>query len=250
MGSRLGIASPTINSRNMIGTHRCPLLTQLLVAVILIGLSACAATPQMAGSGQPSASPAEPSSTTPPPSVTPKPPTDTPLPPTETATLAPFATPTPTETPTPSDTPTETVPPPTASGDEAIYVYYIQLNTDGPLSCGDSLVKVNTGVYRSGDVASDVATALQRLFSKQQYIGNLYNPVYLSNWRIDSVEFKSFSGLVNVSFSGAYVRSGDRCDDSRVRAQIWSTIRQFPGVKTVYILMNGNLLGDILATGK
>lgn len=189
-------------------------------------------------------------SQTPLPTSTPLPPTNTPIPPTETLTPTSTATPPPTDTPTPYDTPTETAPPPTASGDEAIYVYYIQLNNDGPLSCGDTAVKVNTGVYRSGDVASDVTTALQRLFNKQQYIGNLYNPVYLSNWRVDSVDFKAFEGLVSVSLSGGYIRSGDRCDDNRVRAQIWSTIRQFPGVKTVYILMNGNLLGDILATGK
>ena len=227
-----------------------PVVFHLLVVTLLF-LSACgSASDATPGQEQPAASPTEVLPVIPSSSPTVHPPTDTPFPPTDTSTPTASATLAPTETPAPSETPTETVPPPTASGDEAIYVYYILANSDGPLNCGDSAVKVNTGIYRTGDVAADVTTALQRLFNKQQFIGNLVNPVYLSNWRIDSVDFKDYEGLVNVSLSGGYVRSGDRCDDSRVRAQIWSTIRQFPGVKTVYILMNGNLLGDILATGK
>jgi hypothetical protein len=35
-----------------------------------------------------------------------------------------------------------------------------------------------------------------------------------------------------------------------VRAQVWTTIRQFPGVEEVYILLKDSLLGDLLATGK
>ncbi len=167
-------------------------------------------------------------------------------PPTATST----STPEPTATSTPSETPTETLPPPTPSGDDAIYVYYIQLDTDGPVACGDSVIRANTGVARSGDIEQDVSTALKRLFFKREFIGALYNPVYLSNIEVESVDFKAYEGEVSVKLKGTYVRSGDRCDDSRVRAQVWSTIRQFPGVKTVYILLNDNLLGDILATGK
>jgi len=181
---------------------------------------------------------------------TPLPPTHTPVPATSTSTPTKTATRTTTSSPTLTETPTETSPPPTASGEEAIYVYYIQLDTGGPVACGDSLIKVNTGAYRTGNIESDVASALSRLFNKQEYIGNLYNPVFRSNWKIQSINFKAYEGLVDVSLDGAYVRSDDRCDDSRVRAQIWTTIRQFSDVKTVYILLNGNLLGDILATGK
>jgi Sporulation and spore germination len=223
----------------------------LLALVLLVIAGACGSASKATEQAQLESSPTVMIPTVPPTS-TPLPATDTPLPPTATptATSTSTATPLPTDTPTPTESPTPTSPPPTASGEDAIYVYYILPKTDGPVGCGDSLVKVNTGLYRTGDNATDIATALRNLFNKQQYIGNLYNPVYLSNWRIDSVEFKDYEGLANVSLSGGYVRSGDRCDDSRVRAQIWTTIRQFPGVKTVYILMNGNLLGDILAAGK
>jgi hypothetical protein len=230
-----------------------PFRTFVLTAglvVMLFLFSGCGGVSQPAGQILPTATQEIASPTLLPPSDTPLPPTDTPVPPTETGTPTNTATQPPTDTPAPTATPTETIPPPTASGDQAVYVYYILKDDGGPVGCGDTAVKINTGAYRTGDVATDVAVALNRLFNKQQYIGNLYNPVYLSNWRVDSVDFKAYEGQVNVSLSGGYVRSGDRCDDSRVRAQIWSTIRQFPGVKTVYILMNGNLLGDILATGK
>jgi hypothetical protein len=160
------------------------------------------------------------------------------------------ATPLPSQTPLPTGTPTPTLPPPTPSGEDAIYIYYVQLDTDGPKGCGSSLVPINTGLPRSGDIEADVTSALGRLFSKVKGSGELVNPAYLSNIEIQSVTFKKFSGLVDVRLKGTYVRSGDRCDDSRVREQVWTTIRQFPGVKTVYILLNENLLGDILATGK
>ncbi|MCI0520982.1 MAG: hypothetical protein L0Z70_12110 [Chloroflexi bacterium] len=169
--------------------------------------------------------------------------TFTPLPPTSTPTL----TPTQTITPTLTSTPT---PPPTPSGEDAIYIYVIQLGNDGPLSCGDTAVKINTGQRRTGDVAADAATALKRLFNKKQFYGRLVNPAYLSNIEVESIDFKAFEGILAVRLRGTYVRSGDRCDDGRVRAQVWSTLRQFPGVKTLDILLNGNLLGDILATGK
>jgi len=183
-------------------------------------------------------------------------PTATPIPPTvtqtATTTLAPSATATiqPTETPTPSSTATETLIPPTPSGEDAVYVYYIQLDTGGPVSCGDSLIRANTGTWRTSDVEADIIIALKRLFYKREFIGSLYNPIFRSNLQVQSVEFKDFSGYVEVNLVGTYVRSGDRCDDSRVRAQVWTTIRQFPGVETVKVLLNGNLLGDILATGK
>ena len=129
-------------------------------------------------------------------------------------------------------------------------MYYILLKTGGPIACGDSLVKANTGIWRSGDIEADVRTALERLFFKRKNFGELYNPVYLSNMTVSSVDFNSYTGLISLQLDGTYVRSGDRCDDRRVHDQIWSTIRQFKGIKTVYILLRTALLGDILATGK
>lgn len=184
----------------------------------------------------------------------------TPVPPTETATKAPPTltasptelpdTATPTSTLTATASPTETKAIPTVSGNQAIYIYLIQTDTGGPVACGDSLIPVNTGLPRTSNIEADITSALSRLLVKKKYIAGLYNPAWLSNILIQSVNFKTNAGIVQIRLTGTYVRSGDRCDDSRVRAQIWTTIRQFKQVKTIDITLNGNLLGDILATGK
>lgn len=224
----------------------------LMMASVLLG--ACSSTTASPQTALPS--PTEQLATTP--TAIPVEPTATDTPTQEntataTATLAPSATPSltptvaPSETSTPEDTPTVTAAPPTPSGEDAIYIYMIQIGNGGPIACGDSSVPINTGVWRTGDMESDVRTALQRLFVKQQFIAGLNNPAYLSNIQVDSVNYKAFQGILSIRLSGTYVRSGDRCDDRRVREQVWSTIRQFSGIKTIDILLNGNLLGDILA---
>lgn len=138
-------------------------------------------------------------------------------------------------------------PPPTVTGENAIYIYLVDRGTGGSVACGDTLVPVNTGQARTGDLAQDVATGLKNLFVKRQYILGLYNPLYISNIEVKDVWYKKYSQTIYVRLEGTYVRSDDRCDTRRAREQIWATIRQFGGVKVVDILLNDNLLGDILA---
>jgi hypothetical protein len=183
---------------------------------------------------------------------TPLPPSATPRPPVPTETLLPTDTPTvqPTDRATvaPSATLTPTLAiPPTVTGEDAIYIYLVDTDTGGSVACGDTLVPINTGQARSGDLAQDVATGLKNLFVKRQFILGLYNPLYISNIGVTDVWYKEYSQTIYVRLQGTYVRSDDRCDTRRVRAQIWATIRQFGGVKVVDILLNDNLLGDILA---
>ena len=219
----------------------------LVLAITIVSLvTGCARASSLSASPSPTLTSQTPTETPLPPTATLPPPAETPSPipatPTSTFTVLPSDTPTETETATP------TLPPPTPSGEDAIYVYYIQLDTGGPVACGDSLVAANTGLSRTGDIEEDVRTALGRLFFKRQWFGNLNNPVYLSNLGVADVSFDKYSGEILVDLEGTYVRSDDRCDNGRVRAQIWTTIRQFEGIKTVYILLDGNLLGDILST--
>lgn len=204
-------------------------------------------TPEQQATAVPTSLPALPTSTLPPTLASTSTPTVTGEP---SATPPPTETAAPSETSTPTVTPTATAPAATPSGDDAVYIFLIQPDSGGNVACGDSLISINTGVWRTGDVESDVRTALQRLFVKQQWIAGLYNPAYLSNIQVDSVKFKAFQGILSIRLSGTYVRSGDRCDDRRVREQVWNTIRQFSGIKTIDILLNGNLLGDILAGGQ
>ena len=181
--------------------------------------------------------------------------TYTPLPPTETPTPIPTDTPTPTATQTPTDTATPTATatitkvPSAASVKEGnvIFIYMISKEDGGPIGCGDTAIPIMTGFARTGDIAQDVRVALSNLFVKSEYIAGLYNPAFRSNIAVTSVDYKPSSGEVVVNLDGTYVRSGDRCDNARVRAQVWQTIRQFPGVKSVMVLLKGNLLGDILA---
>lgn len=212
----------------------------LLIFPILTG---CGALP---GRPTPTFTP-EPPTATSLPTNTPVPPTDTPLPPTETPTITPTLPPT--DTPTPEATATNTPLPPTPKPEEAILIYMIQKDTGGNVGCGDSMVWLNTGTFRSGSIEKDVSFALYKLFQiKMEYYGELYNPVYASNFNVSSVTFKR-DGQVDIQLTGSYGRSGDKCDNSRVREQIWSTVRQFKEIKRVYILLNTSLLGDVLANG-
>lgn len=242
------------------------LLRAFIRSALFVLLAACSA-PQP-GPAEPSASP-QPLAAT----ATVSPPTaavtTTPAPPrpTATASLVP-ATATSSSTAAPTVTATATLAPPTPSGKDAIYIFYIKTQEGGSQKkgegkaktepkgatggtlCGDTLEAINTGLPRSGDTAADITAALKRLFSKVMGSGDLINPAYLSNIEVKNVSFQAFQGIVDVDLTGTYVRTGDHCDDYRVREQVWNTIRQFEGVKTVNVLLNGNLLGDILAGGK
>lgn len=219
----------------------------MCLAMALGCLAACSsqATPQQENPVDPTvvlATTAAPTNTAPPPTET-----FTPLPPTLTAspTLAPTAT----DTPEPTATATATPLPPTPPNDQAINIFLVQTGTGGPIACGDSLIRINTGLWRTGDNKTDIATAVRSLLVKSKFIAGFYNPVYLSNFSLVGVDFNPNTGLATVDLSGTYVRSGDRCDDGRVHDQIWTTIRQFPGVKgNPLVRLNGNLLGDILST--
>ena len=255
----------------------------MILAALLLVLSACGAPQPAPAQPSPTAEalPAIAAATSAPTSPTGTA-TSTSAPPFPTATpsLQPVtSTPTPTAAPTLTATATlapatlapATLAPPTPSGKDAIYIFYVQSQSgqdngsqkkgegkgssqpkgaSGGTLCGDTLVAINTGLPRSGDTAADITNALKRLFSKVKGSGSLVNPAYLSNIEVVKVDFAAFLGVVDVDLAGTYVRTGDHCDDYRVREQVWTTIRQFEGVKTVNVLLNGNLLGDILAGGK
>lgn len=224
-----------------------------LAAIVLTGviLAGCATT---------TPSPATPTIILP--TDTKAPPTETPLPThTLTATLPPSLTPTlePTQTLTPAntDTPTPTltetpaqlipyVPLPGASKD-TVSIYFIQIQA-GSGSCNDRVIAVSSGEPITGDIEPDIAAGLRKLFSyKDKYYGDLYNPLYASSLRVQKVDFKSSSGELSVYLSGTYKPSGEACDNQRVRAQVWTTIKQFRAVKSVTVFLNRVPFGDRLS---
>jgi hypothetical protein len=180
--------------------------------------------------------------------------TETALPPTETQipTAQPTDTPVPTELP-PTDTET---PAPSATSQplafkDAIWVYYIELDTGGSDGCGDTAVPVSIGLPRTGNVAQDVETALRNLLSyKRPDFGPLYNPIYLSNITLNSVTFNESTGYLSVIMTGTYVHTKDSCDNTRVKNQMLRTVMQFPQIKGKNLEFNGGSFGDYVANSR
>jgi len=234
------------------------LIGMVILSLILVSCSAPTAEPTPVPPTQTQT--AEPTNTAMPPTDTATPlPTatetasPTPLPPTNTP--APTATLPPTETETP--TPTETSAAPTISISypavpvvpDPMYVYFIRVDPVSAGGCGFSSYGISAGFSRSSDVAKDVKLALEHLFSiKTEYYGSFYNPLYQSNIRVESVKMKN--GLITVNLRGTYVPADDDCGGTRVKAQIWDTIKQQRAVQTTNIYLNGIPFGDRLSNDK
>lgn len=237
----------------------------LLISIAVGSMAGCATATQEPTPVPPSRTP-EPFTDTPlSPTDTPLPPTDTPtstpLPPTPTLTKTetPLPTKTATSTLTPTPTMTETPLPPTpkpptqtpASARKTVLIYFIHLGTGGTVGCGDSIVGASSGVKSTGDIAKDVAAGLKQLFTyKSKDVGWYYNPLYASRIRVEKVTHDSASGLISVHLSGTYKPSGDDCDNTRVKAQIWTTIKQFRAVTSTNIFLNSIPFGDRLSNDK
>jgi len=130
-------------------------------------------------------------------------------------------------------------------------MYFIQLNTGGAVGCGDSVIGVGTGVQTTGNISKDVSAGLKALFAADfKYSSGLYNPLYISRIRVDRVKFDSKTGLISVWLHGTYKPSGDDCDNTRVKAQVWSTARQFRDIKMTNIFLNEIPFGDRVSNDK
>jgi hypothetical protein len=178
----------------------------------------------------------EPTSTTTPTS------TQTPEP-TETASLTPTLTPSNTPTPTATGTPT-----PWGYIPENVIVFYLTLlGSDGPIGCGDSLIKLSTGQVKTGDLKTDLKIALNAVFATPQYVGGLYNATHPSKLKVQQIDFNKSSGIAIVTLGGSYQKPANACDASRYRSQVWATAYQFDEIKRFNPWVDNTLLGDRLA---
>jgi hypothetical protein len=156
-----------------------------------------------------------------------------------------------TDTPLPSETATAS---PTGVGfflpaarSDMVSIYFILLNPD-PSVCNDRVIAVSSGEPITGNIARDVAAGLRKLFSyRQKVYGDLYNPQGASRFRVEEVDFEKDTGLIDVFISGSYNRPEDPCENTRVKAQIWSTIKQFPQVTKTNIFLDRVPFGDLLS---
>ena len=205
-----------------------------LVAVLSLALSAC-------DSIFPSPTPTSTPTYTP---------TYTPSP-TSTPTLTPTNTPTDTPTPTPTITPTPTRTPNASEMLRTTVVYYLIRDFPGRKGeCKFEVVPILTNRPKSENVESDVIFALTTLFGyKSANFGTLANPLAPSNINVNRIEDNG-SSVFNIYLTGGLVRSGLPCDNSRIRAQVWATVRQFEGIKRFVIWLNNSLLGDLLSNDR
>ncbi len=193
------------------------------------------------------------------PGLNPPTPTPTPQP---THTPVPTFTPLPTDTPLPSPTftvaPTATIllaptaaqsPTPTVAKDpeDPILVYYINKDESGPYGCGEALWYIKTKMPKTGNAQMDVRSALNTILSfHSEKIGTLYNPGYASNLAVSEVTLNGSGGIV-VSLTGVYGQTKDRCDGKRLIDQLRLTIKQFPGVTSIQITINGTPIADAVS---
>ena len=182
--------------------------------------------------------------------------TETQIPPTvtQTPTFTPTATftETPTETATPSATPTQTANNSASVSNNSITnpirIVLIAQNTGGSI-CGDTAVFLKTDIKRKGNMESNVMAALKRLLEIDSvYVGNLYNPLAKTGLKVANVKYSN--GALVVQMRGAYKQPKDPCDNTRMKAQIWETIKQFDGITSLIIYHNDLLLGDKLSNDK
>lgn len=223
----------------------------VLIGFVLVGCSSTSETPEDKSA---SSTPLPATETT---TATPQPPTATftEVPPTETPTLRPSDTATALLTETPTSTPTETATPTatkeanassaTGFGGGSVLIYYIHRGTGGPVCGTDSVVGVRSGVNASDDIAKNIKEALKKLFAyKGEKVGELYNYLLPSDIKVQHVEFDPKTGLITVELSGSYRPTGNDCDNTRVKAQVWTTIRQYTQIKATNIYLNGIPFGD------
>jgi hypothetical protein len=91
-----------------------------------------------------------------------------------------------------------------------------------------------------------VKAALGQLFSyKSKYVGNLYNPVHNANLKVSRVAYNS--GLITVHLTGTVNNTKDKCENTRLKSQIWATVKQFRAITSTNIYLNNVPFGDFIS---
>jgi spore germination protein GerM len=111
----------------------------------------------------------------------------------------------------------------------------------GSIGCGDGIVPVPLTLPHT---RAPLAAALRALLAHRARTGaGQYDALRLSTLRLDSASIKA--GVATIRLSGSLVLNGV-CDNPRVEAQLVSTARQFPTVRSVRVFLNGEPLSTAL----
>ncbi len=166
-------------------------------------------------------------------------PTDRP-PPSLTATLV--LPPAPTLKVTPTRTPT------LPAGTMRVKLFFVALNDNGAagkkIGCGDSIVAVDRFIPIT---LAPLTAALRDLFSltdRNYGQSGLYNALYQSKLKIDSIAIVNRKAMIYLS--GSLALNGV-CDNPRVQAQLEPIALQFSTVSSVAIFLNGIPLQQALS---
>ncbi len=216
-------------------------ILRLSITLLLLSLVSACGTLQ---AGVENSSPLPPATTAvAEPPTAPAAPTETLAPPTE----APSA-PAPTSGPTqpPQSVPTDTPVPQLFS---RVKIYLIAINDAGKsgpqIGCGDSVIAVDREITPTNAPLKAALEALLSIHDQHYGQSGLYNALYQSNLRVQSVTINN--GVARIALTGTF-QQGGVCDSPRIEAQLTSTALQFSTVKSAEITINGKSLQELLSS--
>lgn len=138
--------------------------------------------------------------------------------------------------------------PDTTPGPQVVKVFLIALEDGGrsgkKIGCDDSVIPVQVAIAPTRGV---LQAALEELLSlKEAYYGQsgLYNALYQSDLKLDSVSIEQGKAIIHLSGT---MMLGGVCDNARVEAQLEETALQFPTVSQVSVFVNGRPLEEVLS---
>ncbi|MFL6256620.1 MAG: GerMN domain-containing protein [Pyrinomonadaceae bacterium] len=126
-----------------------------------------------------------------------------------------------------------------------VKVYLVALDDKGKrgrrIGCDDSLVPVTRTVVAKGAPLKAAVTEL--LAVPREYEGGLGNYWAGENLRVQSAVINA--GVATIRIRGTLPVAGV-CDEPRIEEQIKATARQFRGVRSVRVFLNGQRLSDAI----
>jgi hypothetical protein len=136
-------------------------------------------------------------------------------------------------------------PTPTVALGREVKVYLVALDDNGRrgkrVGCNDSLVPVTRTV--SAEAVPLKAAVEELLTLPREFEGGLGNYWFGENLRVESVQLRS--GVATIRIRGQVYVAGV-CDEPRIEGQIRETARQFRGVRSVRVFVNGRRLADAI----
>lgn len=112
------------------------------------------------------------------------------------------------------------------------------------IGCGNTTKPMTGKSTFEGDSVEDALKVLFALKNAGYERGKLYNALYQSKLKVQSIDTKD--DVVTVKLTGNIKLSGE-CDIPRVRAQLIDTIKLASDAKDVVVLVNGKSLKDALS---